>query len=249
VYGPSESQVLWLDRTACGIIAFSRLLSQHILSHCRQVDCAYASSLDDDTLETNPVNTFKGSLDKQQLRAIQDGCPQCFSNLQVHVAKASYEEVHALKPAFNRTQADGRCDNCALIAAFRIHQSHFVCDGLPNVGMGVSVLSFRAKSSREFGILLMPFPRAAQAMWCAQTVPKCGSFESVVEGAILPALKQARNLWQSMCPSSCASTWNALLVRTRRLPTCQRGHWRDDTEQCRLCNGMQSSSKEMYVCQ
>lgn len=30
-----------------------------------------------------------------------------------------------------------------------------------------------------------------QAMWCAQTVPKCGSFDSVVAGAILPAMQKA----------------------------------------------------------
>jgi hypothetical protein len=31
-----------------------------------------------------------------------------------------------------------------------------------------------------------------QAMWCAQTVPECGSFDSVVAGAILPAMQKVR---------------------------------------------------------
>lgn len=30
-----------------------------------------------------------------------------------------------------------------------------------------------------------------QAMWCAQTVPKCGSFDSIVAGSILPAMQKA----------------------------------------------------------
>ena len=43
--------------------------------------------------------------------------------------------------------------------------------------------------------------------WCAQTVPKCGSFQSVVEGAMLPALEKVRACSSISTASSDANLW------------------------------------------
>ena len=37
-------------------------------------------------------------------------------------------------------------------------------------------------------------PSRPCVQWCAQTVPKCGSFQSVVEGAMLPALEKVKHV-------------------------------------------------------
>jgi hypothetical protein len=47
-------------------------------------------------------------------------------------------------------------------------------------------------------------------MWCAQTVPKCGSFDSVVAGAILPAMQKVR--WHRRPAKLCAHTGMVLDV-------------------------------------
>ena len=146
-----------------------------------QIDCAYAATVDDEEiLQGSPVDAFKATLDRQQLDDIQSGCPRCFSNLQVCLLV--WPRMQSSEPCHRHRRGTG--------TALHNHSSH------ETARQGAArQAGRRALQPRHNGAVLNATAVVLQAMWCAQTVPKCGSFDSVVAGAILPAMQKVRWRW------------------------------------------------------